>query len=646
MLISATCDILTIQAFELLLAHEPSLIGTSVSGGKDAQASRGNGLAGESLLTTALAISRDIGLDKSLQALHDLLAGPKEKIADGQLSNLFNAASLWISLRLWEGHYIHMKAAIRPIRHFDELAKIAKCMIAIDENGDKVEGTPANLEGFVAGTIESPAQDTEKMIRSAGRTILAYRMQSMAVYQESLAEVQEMITATGDQEHEQAASRAKDKIVEIILGALDMQFYIEQIKQVDMAPYAWHPSASLVEEWSRLESSALFSILCTFGTATLYTGQFDGAFSIKGFVNALRSDEDLRRRISAVGSKRMELSEGLLSSFVFFNRRLTLGAAAAMTTTSNRNPKGLMEVTGAPLLLTSALVVDACRLFLEGAAFVLITYFIIDYKGDIRLSLMVQAAQRLDEFDGNIYLSPARSNPKSRNSRDVSHEEQDDEGGQPLSICRVAAKYTQEIVEAMQRWKLASSVYRRPSSVPAFVPERKLRNEWRRQTKETMSDGEEDSTQRASPTAPVVAAPSVAQPTLTHGLASDCVRDRTAQGSFAMNVDGMSAAQRGRGNITNGSHGGVVFANAAGPWTNIQPLTTEMPFPGHGQAPLSFPFQSWPQDPMSGREHMSVEQLLSGSFPYATQHGTGDFVGGFNDLPLFDSFLDTLFPPH
>lgn len=47
-LLSTPRDMYTVQALELLLAHEPSLVGTSVAG--SAQAERGNGLLGESLL--------------------------------------------------------------------------------------------------------------------------------------------------------------------------------------------------------------------------------------------------------------------------------------------------------------------------------------------------------------------------------------------------------------------------------------------------------------------------------------------------------------------------------------------------------------------------------------------------------------------
>jgi len=173
MLLSGTCDIYTVQALEILLAHEPSLIGTSVCGGREEQASRGKGLAGESLLTTALSISREIGLDKSVRALKDLLAGELKENVDtaregGSLSKMLVASSLWMSLRLWEGHYIFVKSTIRPMRDLNELVEDAKCLISIDQRGDKLEAGLFNLDKFLAGTVENLGRDNDELLRSAG----------------------------------------------------------------------------------------------------------------------------------------------------------------------------------------------------------------------------------------------------------------------------------------------------------------------------------------------------------------------------------------------------------------------------------------------------------------------------------------------
>ncbi|KAF9367414.1 hypothetical protein CPC16_006528, partial [Podila verticillata] len=167
-----------------------------------------------------------------------------------------------------------------------------------------------------------------------------------------MAKIQD-ITATEKQEKHGAASvQFKDAVTDMILQALQEMAQIEQVQQQSMTPFAWHPSAGLVEEWSKLESQALFSMLCSFGTCAIYTGQFDGAFSAKAFIEDLQRDGELRQRISAVGSKRMELSERLVASFSFFNRRLNLAATSEITMAARRNPKGLMEVSGAPIFLT------------------------------------------------------------------------------------------------------------------------------------------------------------------------------------------------------------------------------------------------------------------------------------------------------
>lgn len=168
MLLSGTRDIYTVQALEILLAHEPSLIGTAVCGGKEEQTSRGNGLAGEILLTTALSISREIGLDKSVNALKNMLASPKSKRQEDSLAKLLVESSLWISLRIWEGHYTFVKSTIRPMRNLNELVEDAECLILTDEQGKRVKAGSFSMDKFLTITAENHDQNSDGMLRSAG----------------------------------------------------------------------------------------------------------------------------------------------------------------------------------------------------------------------------------------------------------------------------------------------------------------------------------------------------------------------------------------------------------------------------------------------------------------------------------------------
>lgn len=169
-LLSSMRDIRVVQAFELLLAHDPSLLGTCFTGGQGDQATRGNGLAGESVLTAALFIARELGLDRSVQVLHRQLNRPKEILREGQLSQLMVAASLWMSLRLWEGHYVLVKSRLRVLNDLDELSQQANCMTCIDEDGKKIATAALNVDRFADGSLAGDVDEDGEKLRSAGKT--------------------------------------------------------------------------------------------------------------------------------------------------------------------------------------------------------------------------------------------------------------------------------------------------------------------------------------------------------------------------------------------------------------------------------------------------------------------------------------------
>ncbi|KAF9954240.1 hypothetical protein BGZ72_004743 [Mortierella alpina] len=611
LLLSSMRDIRIVQAFELLLAHDPSLLGTSASGDQGDQATRGNGVAGESVLTAALFIAKELGLDRSVQVVHRHLSHPKEIMREGQLSQLMVAASLWMSLRLWEGHYVLVKSKLRVLNDLGDLAQQATCMTCIDEDGKKIATASLNVDRIVDGSLAAEVEEDGEKLRSAGRTILVYRMKSMAGFHGTLARV-ERILDSGKGEDLSVASEAnvhhiktratsgqtKDKIVEVVTKALEERQRIEQGKQVDMAPFALYPTANLMEDWSQLESNTIFSMLCTFSICSLYTGQFDSGFSARDFVDSLQRDTELRDRISILGKNRLELSEKLVSSFVFFNRRMTIRGVSA---TAQRRPEGVIEATGAPLFLTCSLVVDACKLFLEGAAFVLIAYFVIQESSDSRVLLMSQAAQRLEEFDENRYSHDG-----------VYGREEDPDHPRPLGICGIAAKYIREMVETMQRWRLASSIYRRPGLI-------KPRQETPVSSPTVQSQAPAASNQHSD-------APSTAY---AFGLSN--VPEHTP----AMAYPYSSGAQ------------GVQFPSMpTALLTYPHPLSAETVSGGQPQAPFTFPAQLWPPATEFTRGHGSLDYLLASSYPEQT-HAVPD-ASGWQDmpvLPMFDSFFfETLFP--
>lgn len=481
-ILSSTYDLFVVQALELLLAQDPSLIGTSLYNSNEEQAQRGHSLSGHNLLHTAIAASRELGIDKSAATLAKLLVIPSRSAAqESQIPELLLCCSLWTSLRIWEGYFVFLKSTCGVLRDLDELVEASKCMVAVDEMGNKISGSPVS-----ASTLVSHEVDSERKIRSAGiallsnmcvnfienqrfhsylccncvvgRTNLTYRLQTMALVQRTLASIEDIIAAAKSETQSPTTGlfdvndQRQDKIVELVLSAMQEQAQIDEHKQLDMAPFALYNPANLVEEWSLIESKHLMSILCTFGTGSIASGHvLEMGMSPRHFIQILDQDERLWDRTRVLGGRRLDLCEKVVSSFVFFNRRLTI------TTTPEilklKKLEGVIELTGAPVFLSCALVVDACKLFLEGVAFVLVKYSTIQNNYDARLMSMMQAAQRLDEMDDNRY---------DENSAD----EQGDMALQsPRSITQLSAHFIREMVETLQKWKLASSIYRRP--VPA-----------------------------------------------------------------------------------------------------------------------------------------------------------------------------------
>ncbi|KAF9576859.1 hypothetical protein EC968_003366 [Mortierella alpina] len=609
LLLSSIRDIRIVQAFELLLAHDPSLLGTSACGDQGDQATRGNGIAGESVLIAALFIARELGLDRSFQVVHRQLNRPKEILREGQLSQLMVAASLWMSLRLWEGHYILVKTKLRVLNDLGELAQQSSCMTCIDEDGKKIATTSLNVDRFVDGSLAGEVEEDGEKLRSAGRTILVYRMKSMASFHGTLAKVERLLGSARSEDQamrpeenihhiktRSISGQTKDKIVEVVTNALEERQKIEQDKQVDMAPFALYPTANLMEDWSQLESNTIFSMLCTFSICSLYTGQFDSGFSARDFVDALQRDTELRDRVSILGKNRLDLSEKLVSSFVFFNRRMTIRGESAMR---QRRPEGVIEATGVPLFLTCSLVVDACKLFLEGAAFVLIAYFVIQESSDSRLLLMSQAAQRLEEFDENQYTD------------DDGHRNQEDPGHlQPLGVCGIAAKYIREMVETMQRWRLASSIYRRPGLIKAA-----------------------QETPLSSPTVQ------------SQSLAANSSQSNTPSTAYAFGQPSVPLVTPVMGHpYPSGGHG-LQFPSMPALLTYPHPVAAETVSGEPSQTQFTFPAQFWPSETGFSRGHGSLDQLLNNSYP--VQAHTVQDTTGLQDmpvLPMFDSFFfETLF---
>ncbi|KAG0032279.1 hypothetical protein BGZ81_011288 [Podila clonocystis] len=605
-ILSSSYDLFVVQALELLLAQDPSLIGTSLHSSSEEQAQRGHSLSGHNLLYTALAASRELGIDRSASALAKILRAPsRSAIEEAQIPELLLCYSLWTSLRIWEGYFVFLKSTCSVLRDLDDLVEAAKTMIAVDGMGNKINVSPVSAEGISASTLASHEVDAERKLRSAGRTTLAYRLQTMALVQRTLARIEDIITAAKTETQSlttgrfEVSGQRQDKIVELALDAMQEQSQIEEYKQQDMAPFALYNPANLAEEWSQIEAKHLMSILCTFSTGSIASGHaLELGMSPRHFIQILDQDQQLWERTQVLGQRRLDLCEKTVSSFVFFSRRPTI--TTTPETLKLKKLEGVMELTGAPVFLSCALVIDACKLFVEGVAFVLVKYSTIQNNYDARLLSMMQAAQRLEEMDGNRY--------------DDTNDEQEEAMQQqpPKSICQVSAQFVREMVETLQKWKLACSIYRRPVATSA---------------------------KRAEPN------PTVSSTTTTQGASESTERQRESTSHIPME---MSETPLMSGAMPEG----YVHAAATMPMLYSQPPSHhyyfgsygQLGYPGAGAGQFGLQPQLWPTDIDNARYHGHVENPM---FPEAagpsSTPGAPTADGAFY-APLFDNFFESLFP--
>ncbi|KAF9360298.1 hypothetical protein BGX26_009877 [Mortierella sp. AD094] len=523
MILSSIRDIRVAQAFELLIAHDSSLVGTYASGDESEQAYRASGLVSEILLTNAISISRELELEKSIYKLHKHTSRHDDNLQEHQILELLNASSLWLNLRIWDGHYVFFKPINRVLRDLDDLAQIATCMIAIDDYGNKLETASTNSnEATPDSYSDSDQRNKTDKLRSAGRTILAYRIRAMAATHGALSKITDTLASARDKnnstppnvpsnprEHTATSPQVKGDIASAVRGALEERSTIERSMQTDMVYFSMIDSARLAEEWVLMELNAILAMLCTVGTC-------------------------------------------------------------------------------------------------KGAAFVLITYHEIQQNFDSRVMSMIQAAQRLEEFDSNRYYQTG----------DSAIDEQERLAKPPLSICQLGSKFVRDMVATMQKWRLDSSIHRMHRMS-------ELKSAWK--TGEPLPARASDSESRDT----LESATHNAETPPSHDPNMPPLRTKsTTQFAAAHNAHPVMTGPLGTYETNAPSLGGYV-----------QPLFTDYLYTAHPQAGFTYPTQLWQSEVGNARTYGSMEHLLSGTYPAAAASD----IGGMFDASLLDTYLDSLF---
>ncbi|PWZ03582.1 hypothetical protein BCV70DRAFT_142661, partial [Testicularia cyperi] len=472
-LLSNPRDLYTVQALELLLAHEPSLVGTKVAG--SAQAERGNGLLGESLLAAALTVARGLDLDKALDEVLAIVSRPYTNNPNElrqrrtALQKAMSGASIWISLRLWEGHFSFVNSTIRPIDLADMVAK-SKSLIAIDSEGHKIERKDRNP--FVVTEHRFPGLDEDSVLRSAGRTGLVYRLQSMARFQDAIAEWYRILAEApvppvvkpGDIP---TTEETRKRIVDALTRANQRRDEWEYFKTQDFAVFATVRPALLLEDWATMESYSLHSLLPPLAICAFMTGDLNRGFSAMEMVEHLRLNISFRDQGTRLSEDRDSETHKMLSAFHMYDRGLGYSKPDLLHRGSQaaaRVSPLLIEATGAPLLLTTAMATDGCKMFLEKTACSLAGFDHLPVTVNMHLAMMVRTIQRLEECDRNEYAPkslPARKRDRRSASLHDRHARYDSAEGHGKSISQIGIMFIEDMTRAMDKWKLGASL-RRP----------------------------------------------------------------------------------------------------------------------------------------------------------------------------------------
>ncbi|SPO29112.1 uncharacterized protein UTRI_06061 [Ustilago trichophora] len=477
-LLSTPRDMYTVQALELLLAHEPSLVGTSVAG--SAQAERGNGLLGESLLAAALTIARGLDLDKALDNVNDICRRPapsdpaQAQLRRDTLTKHLAGASIWLSLRIWEGHFSFVNSTVRPI-DLSYITERAEVMVAIDNDGRKIERM--DRDPFLSTEKRFPGLDEDSILRSAGRTGLVYRLKAMARFQDTIAGMYHILaTATKPQEITPTSPtpttpETRQEMLELLSKSSREQLFWQAAKTHAFSPFATVRPALLLEDWATMESYSLQELLPCLAICAFMTGELNRGFSANEMAEALRADQSFCSQSTLISERRDVETHAMLSAFHLFDRGLGYSQPDIMTRggalTKTQRGALWIEATGAPLLLTTAFATDGCKTFLEKTACGLYGFDHLPFTADMHTVMMITTFHRLRECDRNEYLPPIRPKkssmpPPSRRMSSLPPDliDSNDEVVPGRSISQIGVLFIEEMVQVMQKWKLGYSLQR------------------------------------------------------------------------------------------------------------------------------------------------------------------------------------------
>lgn len=455
MLLSSPRDIHLVMAFELLLAHEPGLVGTAAS--QFEPQGRGFGLASENLLTCAIKIAKELGIN-------ELVASPN------QSASRLMQFSLWCCLETWEALYAFFGKG-RPMLdslNAQHAADVRSILDNVDDQGKPIPPAP-RLEDTDGPTATSHRQmrdfcaEMEKrhgkdgILRSAGRTLVYLRIETACHLFSSLRDVQETLS-NESLSLEEKAERITDIHATATGGILMTRDGTDErlgefpfcsahsrawthtdknncLGDTYAAVYAGLRLVRLWEQFVHIECAFICALFSNYCTSAMFTNKLDESIEVNELVRCIRFRLGPGEHVGTIGKFSVEMTRTLLASVTQLDRQPVLWKRSCPLQAS---PRYLHRL---PTLLVSAMTVDAARSCLESIAFVLVAWGRPSSDTSTALTLMEAVTARVRE------LSPKCTSQGA------------------LGVAQVAADYIEEMIGTAQLWQLYYRVYRPVSSL-------------------------------------------------------------------------------------------------------------------------------------------------------------------------------------
>ncbi|KAJ1027666.1 hypothetical protein NDA16_002005 [Ustilago loliicola] len=359
-LVSAPKELHAAQAFELLLSHEPSLIGASV----DPTGSNSTDLAvfGESLHSSAIAIAENIGLDLTMsqasQEQDDSFAETPE--SNDRLRSQLQRFSLWCSLSIWRSKLIFLNTVIRP-QDFSRLRNDAQAAIKL------VDKLRPSLTRAGAGV---PIDD---IMFKAGILALAYRAIQVADFNHSLAQLETLSHSRAlfsDQEVRRELSSRLEQNIEFLDDLI-------KAKRHKLWSLGNLPQLKFLDRWIDLEFESDHEFLFQLYMRTVLPKK-DGA-TVADVSHSIGSDKELFRFMFDAGRRSYLRRERALAGFA----------------RAPRFEGESLDQAGLPLLLTCGYLLHISIGVMEGLNFVQYGSVVAAMREDMFALLLPLVADRL-----------------------------------------------------------------------------------------------------------------------------------------------------------------------------------------------------------------------------------------------------------